>query len=196
MAPLDYKDVFLYLWYHKDKSRQLKFHWLEVGENTWLITARFRYRNLVRVFLYHCISDGNHLVFVFRKCWMSDKAMFVSGELFCVQCYRGNLDLSRSNSASCWQIIHLHIYAATNSVRLCGLWYKSIQLYNSFTAIHVILLELKNNKHNTYYRYHTVTYYTYLHIVYVVIFKLLTSYLKRDLAKTKQQQHYHFNMSC
>ncbi len=31
-----------------------------------------------------------------------------------------------------------------------GLWHKQIQLYNSFTAIHVIMLELKNNKHNTY----------------------------------------------
>ncbi len=39
------------------------------------------------------------------------------------------------------------------------------------------MLELKNNKHNTYYRG------TYLHIVNAVIFKLLlTSYLKRDLA--------------
>ncbi len=43
------------------------------------------------------------------------------------------------------------------------------------------MLELKNNKHNTYY--------PYLYIVNAVIFKLLlTSYLKRDLAqKTKQQ---------
>ncbi len=40
------------------------------------------------------------------------------------------------------------------------------------------MLELKNNKHNTYYRC------TYLYIVDAVIFKLLlTSYLKRDLAK-------------
>ncbi len=40
------------------------------------------------------------------------------------------------------------------------------------------MLELKNNKHNTYYRY------TYLYIVSAVIFKLLlTSYLKRDLAQ-------------
>ncbi len=40
------------------------------------------------------------------------------------------------------------------------------------------MLELKNNKHNTYNRC------TYLYIVNAVIFKLLlTSYLKRDLAK-------------
>ncbi len=40
------------------------------------------------------------------------------------------------------------------------------------------MLELKNNKHNTYYRC------TYLYIVNAVFFKqLLTSYLKRDLAK-------------
>ncbi len=40
------------------------------------------------------------------------------------------------------------------------------------------MLELKNNKHNTYYRC------TYLYIVNAVIFKLLlTSYLKRDLAQ-------------
>ncbi len=54
------------------------------------------------------------------------------------------------------------------------------------------MLELKNNKHNT-------TYYrcTYLYIVNAVIFKLLlTYYLKRDLATKKQQEHYHFNMSC
>ncbi len=39
------------------------------------------------------------------------------------------------------------------------------------------MLELKNTKHNTYYRC------TYLYIVNAVIFKLLlTSYLKRDLA--------------
>ncbi len=53
------------------------------------------------------------------------------------------------------------------------------------------MLELKNNKHNTYYCC------TYLYIVNAVIFKLLlTSYLKRDLAKkTKKQYRYHFNMS-
>ncbi len=40
------------------------------------------------------------------------------------------------------------------------------------------MLELKNNKHNTYYRC------TYLYIVNAFIFKLLlSSYLKRDLAK-------------
>ncbi len=44
------------------------------------------------------------------------------------------------------------------------------------------MLELKNNKHNIYYRC------TYLYIVNAVIFKLLlTSYLKRDLAKKTKQ---------
>ncbi len=43
------------------------------------------------------------------------------------------------------------------------------------------MLELKNNNHNTYYHC------TYLYIENAVIFKLLlTSYLKRDLAKKKQ----------
>ncbi len=46
---------------------------------------------------------------------MSDKAVFVSEALLCVQRYRGNLALSRSNSASRWQIINLQIYAATKS---------------------------------------------------------------------------------
>ncbi len=42
------------------------------------------------------------------------------------------------------------------------------------------MLELKNNKHNTYYHC------TYQYIVNAVIFKLLlTSYLKRDFAKKK-----------
>ncbi len=56
--------------------------------------------------------------------------------------------------------------------------YKVTNLKLSFTAIHVIMLELKNNKHNTYYHC------TYLYIVNAVIFKLLlTYYLKRDLAQ-------------
>ncbi len=38
---------------------------------------------------------------------MSEKAAFVRGALFCVQHYRGNLALSRSNSASRWQRINL-----------------------------------------------------------------------------------------
>ncbi len=42
------------------------------------------------------------------------------------------------------------------------------------------MLELKYNKHNTYY------YFTYLCIVNAVMFKLLlTSYLKHDLAEKK-----------
>ncbi len=50
-------------------------------------------------------------------------AAFVSGALFCVHRYRGNLELSRSDSASRWQIINLHIYAATKSV---SLWHYGI----------------------------------------------------------------------
>ncbi len=61
----------------------------------------------------------------------SDKAVFVSRALFCVQCYRGNLELSRSNSASRWQIINLHIYAATNSV---SLWDYGINKFNCITV--------------------------------------------------------------
>ncbi len=79
---------------------------------------------------------------------MSDKAAFVSGAQLCVQRYWGNLDLSRSNSASRWERINLHIYTATNSV---SLWDYGINKF-SFTAIHFIMLELKNIKHNTYYR--------------------------------------------
>ncbi len=45
------------------------------------------------------------------------------------------------------------------------------------------MLELKNNKHNAYYRC------TYLYIVNAVIFKgLLTSYLNCDLAKKIKKQ--------
>ncbi len=51
---------------------------------------------------------------------MSDKAAFVSGALVCVQRYRGNLELSRSNSASRWQIINLHIYMRPQIVQVCG----------------------------------------------------------------------------
>ncbi len=60
---------------------------------------------------------------------MSDKAAFVSGALFCVQRYQGNLYLSRSNSASRWQIINLH--AATNSV---SLWDYAINKFNCITV--------------------------------------------------------------
>ncbi len=58
----------------------------------------FQNQNPVRVFLYHCISEGNRLSsenlgchFHFILHVMSDKAAFVSGALFCVQRYRGNL---------------------------------------------------------------------------------------------------------
>ncbi len=65
-----------------------------------------------------------------------------------------------------------------------GIWYKYIQLYNSFSAVHVIMLDLKNNKHNTSYHY------TYLYIVNAVIFKLLlTFYLKRDLDKNNNNNN-------
>ncbi len=51
------------------------------------------------------------------------------------------------------------------------------------------MLELKNNKHNILPLYLSVGY-----IINAVTFKLLlTSYLKRDLAK---KIPYHFNMSC
>ncbi len=49
-------------------------------------------QNPVRVFIYHCISDGNQLFsenfgchFHFISHLMSDKAAFVSGALLCVQ---------------------------------------------------------------------------------------------------------------
>ncbi len=90
------------------------------------------------VFLYHCISDGNQLFsenvgchFHFILHLMSDKAAFVSGALFYVKRYRGKLELSRFNSASCWQIINLHIYAATNSV---SLWDYGMNKFNCLTV--------------------------------------------------------------
>ncbi len=58
-------------------------------------------------------SCGCHFHFILQI--MSDKPVFVSGALFCVQRYRGNLVLYQFISASCWQRINLHIYAATNS---------------------------------------------------------------------------------
>ncbi len=67
----------------------------------------FQNRNPVRVFLYHCISEGNwlssendgcHFHFILHV--MSDKAAFVRGALLCLQHYHGNLDLSHSNSGS------------------------------------------------------------------------------------------------
>ncbi len=90
------------------------------------------------VFLYHCISEGNRLSSENFGCHfhlilhvMSDKAAFVRGALLCVQRYRGNLDLSRSNSASCWQRINFHIYAATNSVTL---WDYGISKFSCITV--------------------------------------------------------------
>ncbi len=66
-----------------------------------------------------------------------------------------------------------------------------MKLYNSFTAIHVIMLELNNNKPNAYYRC------TYLYIVYAVIFKLLlTSFLKPDLAPKKPDNNNITTLIC
>ncbi len=57
----------------------------------------FQNQNPVRVFLYHCISEGNRLFsendgchFHFILHVMSDKAAFVGGALLCVQRYCGN----------------------------------------------------------------------------------------------------------
>ncbi len=103
----------------------------------------FENQNPVRVFLYHCIYDGNQMFSENFGCHvqlilhiMFDKTVFVSGALFWVQRYQGNLELSHSNSASRWHIINLHIYAATNRV---SLWDYSINKLNcvSFTAINV-----------------------------------------------------------
>ncbi len=58
---------------------------------------------------------------------MPDKVVFVSEALLCVQRYQGNLDLYHYNSASRWQGINLHIYAATNSV---SLWDYGINKFN------------------------------------------------------------------
>ncbi len=81
----------------------------------------FENRKTVLVFLYHCISDGNRLFSEHFGChfhfiWpvMSDKAAFVSGALFCVQRYRGNLELSRSNRE--W----IYIYMRPQIVHVCG----------------------------------------------------------------------------
>ncbi len=114
------------------------------NSNRWQVGERliehctFQNQNPVRVFLYHCISDENQLFsenfgchFHFILHIMSDKAAFVSRALFCVQRYRGNLELSCSNSASRWQIINLHIYAATNSV---SLWGYGINKFNCITV--------------------------------------------------------------
>ncbi len=84
------------------------------GGDTWLSSARFKIETRCGCFyIYHCISDGNQLFsenfgchFHFILHIMSDKAAFVRGALFCVQRYRGNLELSRSNSASRWQRIN------------------------------------------------------------------------------------------
>ncbi len=71
------------------------------------------------------------------------------------------------------------VICGTNSVSLWGLWYKYIQLYNRFTAIMYNVRIIKNHKHNYILQLHVS-----VHSPMQVIFKLLlTSYLKRDLAK-------------
>ncbi len=97
------------------KSRLLKFEWLGGGGRL-VEHCMFQNWNPVRVFLYHCISDGSQLFsenfgyhFNFILHIMSDKAVFVSRALFCVQRYRGNLALYHYNSASRWQRINLHV---------------------------------------------------------------------------------------
>ncbi len=130
------------------KSRLLKFDWL-AGEKNALSATRFtiepqRECFYITVFLMetNCFQKMlGHFHFILHV--ISDNAAFVSGALFCVQRYRGNLELSR------WQIINLHIYTATNSASLWDYGRNNFN-GNSFSAIHVIMLELKNNKHNTF----------------------------------------------
>ncbi len=113
------QSVFLYLWHHKLYIPPTEIRLVgRLGEHL-IEHCTFQNQNPVRVFLYHCIFDGNQLFsenvgchFHFILHVMSEKAVFVSGALLCVQRYRGNLQLSR------WQRINLHIYAATNSVSL------------------------------------------------------------------------------
>ncbi len=78
----------------------------------------------MRLFLHHCISDGNqlfsehfgyHCNFIFYV--MSDKAGFVSGALLCVQRYRGNLELSRYNREFIF-IFHLWISVCYTNILL------------------------------------------------------------------------------
>ncbi len=54
----------------------------------------------------NCFQKILDVIFI-SSCIMSDKAAFVRGALFCVQRYRRNLELFRSNSASLWQTINL-----------------------------------------------------------------------------------------
>ncbi len=97
----------------------------------------FQNRNPVRVFLYHCIYDGNQLFsenfgchFHFILHIMSDKAAFV--ELCFVYSVTGETS-SLSNSSSRWQRINLHIYiyATINSV---SLWDYGINKFNCITV--------------------------------------------------------------
>ncbi len=94
------------------KSRLWKFEWLGVGRTLSLSSTRFKIEKS-KLF---SENVGCHFHFILHV--MSEKATVVSGALNCVQLYQGNLELSRANSASRWQIINLHIYAATNSVSL------------------------------------------------------------------------------
>ncbi len=122
-----YKVVFLYLWYHKDKSRLQKFDWLAGGENDWLSTARFQNRYPCGCF-YITISHGNQLSSVHFACHfhfilhiMSDKATFVSRAVLCTALPGEPWSLLQQRLR--WQRMYLQVYAITNSVSL-GLWYK------------------------------------------------------------------------
>ncbi len=78
------------------KSRPRNFEWLAGGENAWLSTAHFKIETrcwcfYITVFLMetNCFQKILDVIFILHV--MSDKAAFVSGALFCVQRYRGNL---------------------------------------------------------------------------------------------------------
>ncbi len=90
------------------------------------------------VFLYHCISDGNQLSSENVGFHLAYKAAFVSGALFYVQHYSGNLALHCALlMTSRWQVINLHIYAATNSV---SLWDYGIHKFNCITVSVQVML--------------------------------------------------------
>ncbi len=113
------------------KSRQRKFEWLADGENAWLSSARFKIETrcgcfYITVFLKERLFYTDLYRYILHV--ISDKEAFVSGALFCVQRYRGNLVLYQSIS---WQIINLHIYAATNSA---SPWDYGINKFNCITV--------------------------------------------------------------
>ncbi len=102
------------------KSRLRKFEW-SVVRRTLVEHCTFQNRNPVRVFLYHCISDGNQLFSENVWCHfhlilhiMSDKAAFVSRALFCVQRYQGNLELAPTAPPAGRELICIY------TVYICG----------------------------------------------------------------------------